>query len=127
MANHEKLYGVCENKCFVEVIPKANFIVIEGTATLDQPNVPYTVSHTFAELGIKETDKLVVIAAMAARSKDYLGPETQEWSEEFCSPYPKVIIQPNEPYSLVYIKLMRINTLELLKMALLKLKKIVII
>lgn len=33
---HEKVYGICENKCMVEVIPKDDFIIVTGTVD----NVP---------------------------------------------------------------------------------------
>ena len=32
---HEKVYGICENKCKVEVIPKKNLLILEGEVQLN--------------------------------------------------------------------------------------------
>lgn len=80
MAGHEKVYGICENKCMVEVLPKSDFIVLTGEIATVYSGYAATKGITFSELGIKATDKLVVISAMQ-KTAGYNAQNTNSWSD----------------------------------------------
>lgn len=77
MSNHEKLFGICENKCLVETIPKKNFAVIEGELTLEPQQTRY-IQKTFAELGFTKNDTLFCVSVMADYGNQYS--EGTTWS-----------------------------------------------
>lgn len=74
MSNHEKLFGICENKCLVETIPKENFAVIEGEFELT-PLQTKQLPKTFEELGFTENDRLFCVSVM---DYTYAHPEAKD-------------------------------------------------
>lgn len=109
---HEKVYGICENKCKVEVIPKSKFVVIDGSDT----SVGYgmggwsdvmrhiIISGTDSRLQGIDLTKCVVISVMerytisgSSRSSWLSGGScgvTDKSDDEYIYPLPYAMIDP---------------------------------
>lgn len=88
MSNHEKVYGVCENKCFVEVYPKSSFIFYEGTVSNVEAKSTKFVSIPFNDLGIESTDKVIILSVMQSRDDYHEQWNTSEMVDDFGMSYP---------------------------------------
>lgn len=63
----EKVYGICENKCRMEVIPKSTLLTETIGTTWTGSSAPYT--KTFYVEGVEESDTLEIFLPKTATAE----------------------------------------------------------
>lgn len=88
---HQKVYGVCENKCKIEVIPKESLILVEGTAKSVSGNSQKEIILKESDLGLPlPLSNYMVIAADMATNDLYWDNNYGETNYQYRWPYVRI-------------------------------------